>query len=309
MHQVEIEKLKEALGTSGFLILRNSSITSAIVNDLLRTYKSFFSLPVEVKQKVDMATSISNRGWGHAGAERVNDSANPDYKEFFDRGISLPEGDPLTDIRYYAPNIWPDIPHFKDTLDEYFAIAHNVSNQLMSCIAYCMGQNRDYFESSFSTAPMSLLRGLFYPPRPPWATERDYGIAPHTDYGCLTLVVSDGTPGLEVQLPDGNWLAVTPEQPGDIVVNFGDMLQMWSDGQVKATVHRVRGTKKERLSSAFFFNPNYDTDVSPVLNLNAAADVRVEGSSLQKSPVRTLRAGDYLSSRYDSTYVHLVVDD
>lgn len=131
-----------------------------------------------------------------------------------------------------------------------------------------------------------ILLGNYYPPRPATATEKDYGIAPHTDYGCLTLVVSDGVPGLEVQTKSGEWMAVNATERGDLIINFGDMLEIWSAGKIKATMHRVVGTTQERISSALFFNPNYDTNIAP-----------------KDAP--PVVAGEYLTKRYNETYLHI----
>ena len=73
---------------------------------------------------------------------------------------------------------------------------------------------------------MALLRGNFYPKRPNWAGERDFGIASHTDYGCLTLLASDGTSGLEILNLDNKWLEVQ-FTPGEFVVNFGEIPNAW----------------------------------------------------------------------------------
>ena len=298
------EKLGQALEISGFMVLRNTAITPEVVADIISAYQTFFEQPVEYKRKVDMSQSFSNRGWGHPGAERVSPLSNPDYKEFFDRGIELPAGDPLTEMRYYAPNMWPDIPGFKESLDAYFLLAHGVARQLLSAVAESLGQGPGFLDGAFAAAPMSLLRGRHYPPRPEGSSAQDFGIAPHTDYGCVTLVVSDSTPGLEVLTPAGEWLPVTPARPSDVVVNFGDMLEMWSGGLVKATVHRVRGSEAERFSSAFFFNPSFGTDVSPVLTGRRSAPPAGEAPLL-----RSVKAGEYLSKRYDDTYVHLTINE
>jgi len=133
---------------------------------------------------------------------------------------------------------------------------------------------------------MALLRGNYYPARPDWAGERDFGIAAHTDYGCLTLLATDGRAGLEVRLRDGSWQPIRAET-GEFVVNFGEMLEMWTNGAVKATPHRVVGGLEERISVPLFFNPNYDTNVAPL------------GSGL------VITAGEHLTKRYAETYVHL----
>ena len=65
-----------------------------------------------------------------------------------------------------------------------------------------------------------------------------YGCGAHCDYGVLTLLVTDGTPGLQI-LKDDGWHAV-PSLPGTVRVNLGDMLQAWTSGKYKSTMHRVR---------------------------------------------------------------------
>ena len=71
----------------------------------------------------------------------------------------------------------------------------------------------------------------------------------------------------------------------EIIINFGYMLEIWSDQKIRATPHKVIGTNNERFSIPFFFNPQYDTIISDKKNLVA---------------------GEYLSQRYDKTYVYKI---
>lgn len=64
-----------------------------------------------------------------------------------------------------------------------------------------------------------------------------YGCGAHCDYGVLTLLVTDGTPGLQI-LKDDGWHDVPP-LPGTVVVNLGDMLERWTSGKYKSNMHRV----------------------------------------------------------------------
>ena len=79
---------------------------------------------------------------------------------------------------------------------------------------------------------------LRYPRRPAEAPEDQYGSAPHTDFGCLTLLVQDDAGGLEVQAADGAWIPVPPAE-GAILVNTGDIVPVWSGGRWRSTAHRV----------------------------------------------------------------------
>ncbi|SPJ23929.1 isopenicillin N synthase family dioxygenase [Palleronia abyssalis] len=282
------DALRHAATETGFLTLTNTAIDRAQVEAVIAAYLSFFRLDEAHKAQIDMARTGSNRGWGASGAEQVDPAANPDYKQVFDMGMELSADDPLAahGLKYYAPNHWPaDLPGFRETLEAYYGGARHVALDLLAALSTAIGQPRDYFADRFDK-PMALLRGNYYPPRPDDAGARDFGIAPHTDYGCLTLLATDGTAGLEVQLRDGTWIDVAAN-PGTFVVNFGEMLEMWTNELVRATPHRVIGTATERVSVPLFFNPNYDTNVAPM------------GSG------RTILAGDHLSRRYDETYLHL----
>ena len=84
---------------------------------------------------------------------------------------------------------------------------------------------------------------------------------------------------------DGSWQSICVP-PGEFIINFGEMLESWTDGKVVATPHRVTGGKNERLSVPLFFNPRHDVNVAPTAS------------------GRCILAGDHLSKRYDETYVH-----
>ncbi len=280
--------LKRGVLETGFLRIVNTPIEARDVDTVTEAYRAFFKLPMDEKRLVDMALTGSNRGWGAAGSEQVDPDANPDYKEVFDCGYQLPKGDPLraSGLLVYGANQWPENPEtFRRDVSAYYDKATDLCRALLRQIAQATGRDTAYFDDKFSR-PMALLRGNFYPARPDWATDKDFGIAAHTDYGCLTLLTGDGTPGLEVQGADAAWHAVDV-QPGEFVINFGEMLQMWSGDKVRATLHRVVGSAAERISVPMFFNPNYDTNVA------------AEGGE-------PISAGDYLTKRYDETYLHLM---
>ncbi len=275
------------LGASdiGFLTVHDTPLTATRVAQVITAYQGFFRLPATQKARWDMAKTGSNRGWGAPGSEQVNPDANPDYKQVFDCGLTLPEADPLTYLPAYAPNLWPDTPDgFAATLQSYYAESVAFALNLLVAILDSVGEDSAFFADRF-TKPMALLRGNFYPARPAGAGVKDFGIATHTDYGCLTLLATDGTPGLEVRRRGGGWSPLSAP-PGEFVINFGEMLEIWTAGRIVATPHRVVGGTEERISVPLFFNPNHDANVAP------------NG----KPPVMAI---DHLQRRFDQTYVHL----
>ena len=285
---VALAGLDHVLRVSGFMTLANTGLSAGDVTRAIDAYRAFFLLPENAKRSVDMARTGSNRGWGAPKSEQVDPTANPDYKEVFDIGYELPGGHPLAalGLSVYAPNLWPEQPPgFRAAIKIYAGQARGVAMDLLRAIAYVLYGDTEAFDTAFD-APMALLRGNYYPTRPEWAGAADFGIAPHTDYGCLTLLASDGQPGLEVQRADGGWEPVRAA-PGTFIINFGEMLEFWSGGAVRATMHRVIGTSDERISIPLFFNPAHDTNVAP------------PGSG------REISAGDHLARRYNETYMHL----
>ncbi len=284
----ELARLALAVREMGFLTVTGTGLDADRLAEVFDAYRGFFRLPEAEKQIVDMTRTGSNRGWGAPKSEQSNPDANPDFKEVFDCGYELPAGDPYIarDLSVYAPNLWPDNPtDFRETIQAYYGDACAVAMRILRAIAVALGRDEASFDEAFGT-PMALLRGNFYPTRPDWAGEKDFGIAAHTDFGCLTLLATDGTPGLEVKTPDGDWQTVHAE-PGKFIINFGEMLEFWTSGEVKATLHRVKGGTQERLSIPLFFNPSFDTNVAP------------------PNSGETISAGKHLTRRFNETYVHL----
>ena len=94
----------------------------------------------------------------------------------------------------------------------------------------------------------------------------------HTDVSLFTLVLvqpaidcqGGARRGLEVCRPsDGVWAAVSPPA-NSLVLLVGDLLEFWSRGAVKASLHRVAlplSSEESRVSFVFFVSPAPDTPV------------------------------------------------
>jgi isopenicillin N synthase-like dioxygenase len=112
------------------------------------------------------------------------------------------------------------------------------------------------------------LRLLHYPPVPAsfLSTGSHSRISAHSDFGTLTLLFQDAVGGLEIESPaqSGNFVRVPP-QKGSVLVNVGDLMERWSNGRWKSTVHRVvappeeKGMCKARYSIPFFSTADPDT--------------------------------------------------
>lgn len=282
--KVEQKKLQNAVTKWGFLIMINYPIDIKKIEKAFLLYKKFFKQSYIEKNKVSMTQTESNRGWGGIKAEKVNPDYNPDNKEIFDCGPTINKKHKFQNLNYYSKNIWPQKPVlFQNYIMEFYELCNEIALSILKQIELSLGYSNNYFADKFDL-PMALLRCNYYPKRTKELTKKDYGIAPHTDYGCLTLLFTEGDSGLEVELPTKQWETIKAKK-NEIIINFGEMLEIWSNKKIKATPHRVIGNNNERFSIPFFFNPQHDTIISQKLNL---------------------KAGDYLSQRYNETYIHKI---
>lgn len=174
----------------------------------------------------------------------------------------------------------------------------------MRALAMGMNLGEHYFDDKVDQRAHNL-RLLNYPPVARKLIESGGNRAgAHSDYGTVTLLFQDMVGGLEVQDRRGNFVPVTPVA-NSVVANLGDLLQRWSNGLLKSTVHRVvlpyGGNKSpitpQRNSIAFFSNPNLHQviEVSPRRRCRSSADKRLIVSS-SRSAYRALALPS--SSRY-----------
>ncbi|MGH8180255.1 MAG: isopenicillin N synthase family dioxygenase [Steroidobacteraceae bacterium] len=184
-------------------------------------------------------------------------------------------GDPLRE-----PSPLPDqdrLPAWREAVAAYYGAMERVSELLMRSLARGLGLRPDYFDDSFRHG-LSTLRLIRYPPRDPaelarvqdpavrveFHGERRYLVgAPHTDSGFVTLLAQDGVAGLQARLRAGEWVDVPPLE-GTLVVNFGQVLEQWTAGRIRATEHRVLDCGRERFSIPFFYEARADAIIAPL---------------------------------------------
>ena len=188
--------------------------------------------------------------------------------------ITVP-GDPLRE-----PSVLPEderLPGWRAHVAAYYCSMERVAQALMHSLARSLGLPQDYFDDSFRQG-LSTLRLIRYPPRSAGelAAVADPGVwvdahptrrylvgAPHTDSGFITLLAQDGAGGLQARSRDGNWIDVPPLE-GTLVVNFGQVLERWTAGRIRATEHRVLGVGVERHSLPFFYEARADALIAPL---------------------------------------------
>lgn len=92
----------------------------------------------------------------------------------------------------------------------------------------------------------------------------DVALGHHTDLGLLTLLIQDNVGGLQALAADDTWIDIEP-RPGTIVVNLADCMQVWTNDDYRAAVHRVLPmSSSDRMSIPYFLNPRRDAVIAPI---------------------------------------------
>jgi isopenicillin N synthase-like dioxygenase len=271
----------------GFFQVTNHGIDASVLAGLMRVAHAFFAQPSNVKRRI---LRTAENPWGFYDQELTKRTR--DWKEVYDYGPS--DGGAL------VPQ-WPaGIPGFEETVRGYYAHCDRVARLILGAIAVNLGARPEALTEGFGEAHTSFVRLNYYPAcpapaAPPGTATPEHGflgINHHTDAGALTLLLQDDKPGLEV-MRDGRWYLVEPRSDA-LVVNIGDIVQVWSNDRYRAALHRVIvSSDHERYSAPFFFNPSYATSYAPLPStVDAAHPARYR--AINWGEFRALRAaGDY----------------
>lgn len=246
------QQFTRSLRETGFGVVRNHPIPATLVERIHKGWAAFFESDSKHDWHFDPAT--------HAG--------------FFPASVSeTAKGQTARDLKEYY-HIYansPVPPALEADIREYYRIAEGVAAELLGWIeAHTPDEVADTFSMSLSEmiqdSQQTLLRVLYYPALSGGEAPDAVRAGAHEDINLITVLPASNEAGLEVKDRDGQWLAV-PCDPGQLVINVGDMLQEASGGYFPSTTHRVVNPEGEardraRLSLPLFLHPRPDVVLS-----------------------------------------------
>ncbi len=283
--------------TAGFGYIVNHGISESLIAQVFSASKRFHSLPRDQKMAVEL-NSI-HRGFIPINTStdvnsKLADVSKPNQSESFmvmredtDNSVFVQADEYLA-----GANQWPDLQGFRADVMEYNDAMAKLAGRLVGVFSKALGVESGLVESFIP--PTSWLRLLYYPPVSK-EIEGSYGSAPHTDFGCLTLLAQDDVGGLQVQSLAGEWIDV-PRIEGSFVLNVGDMLHRWSNGLLRSTPHRViNASGLARYSCPFFYDPHVRTNISPLASCV---------SSDNPARFELINFGEFLRAELEAGYAH-----
>ncbi|PKA63397.1 S-norcoclaurine synthase 1 [Apostasia shenzhenica] len=261
--QKSVSFLKQACLDSGFFYVVDHGISQEFMEMVFAQSKRFFDLPSHEKMK--LLRNKKHRGYSPS-LDQLSDPENQvlgDYKEGYYIGVEVSEDDPQAVKPFYGPNQWPSsdlLPGWRQVMEEYHKEALRVAKDVVKLIALALGLDAGFFDKpEMLGEPIATLRLLHY--------EGDiisnpatgiYGCGAHSDYGLITLLATDDVVGLQIckdkiARPQ-TWEYVAPLK-GGFIVNLGDLLERWSNGVFRSTLHRVVIDGREERYSVNFITP------------------------------------------------------
>jgi isopenicillin N synthase-like dioxygenase len=297
-----LEELRVTARDVGFFYLTGHGVPDNLIRDVVAQSRQFFQLPDADKLAIEMVNSPHFRGYTRVGLEVTRGQA--DWREqidFSSEREALPRSPGTPDwARLQGPNQWPAaLPEIKATVLEWQRQLTGLGIRVLEAFALALRQDKDVFAPIYEAGVIQHVKLIRYPGRD--ATGGDQGVGAHKDGGFLTLLLQDVQGGLQVEADDGSWIDAPPV-PGTFIVNIGEVLEMASNGYLRATVHRVvtPPAGRDRLSVAFFLGAALDATI-PLLDLDADLAAQALGPTADpQNPLFRAIGQNYLKGRLRS---------
>ncbi|KUJ17670.1 gibberellin 2-oxidase [Mollisia scopiformis] len=258
-------QLYDAVTNVGFWVVINTGLDDERVLRQFSIGNTFFKEPLEEKRKAPCNFAEGEYFGYRENSRWVGDTGVKENIEM----LNIPKAIPA-----YAKE-----PKHAITTQNYDEIAsfhrdvwEKVARKLFVLIAIILELPENYLADAHAYDEESddHLRYMIYNVRTQdeWDRAQAYSKGGHTDFGSLTLLLSQHVAGLQIRTPEGNWKYVKPVE-GGITCNAADTLTFLTKGFVKSTVHRVVTPPKDqinipRLGLLYFSRPGANTPMRPV---------------------------------------------
>jgi len=229
--QTTAKILREACMNVGFFYLEGHGIPHDLLEKVFLQSQKLFHLSTSAKQALKDATM--SRGYTAMEEETLDPKSQTkgDTKEGFYIGPEISKDDPrFNPAKLSGPNVWPteqnikgelsaqDCQDFRTVMDEYFSQMTAWSFRVTQLLALALELNPHYFDPYFQE-PMGFIRLLHYAKETSNPENGVFACGAHSDYGMITLLLTDHQPGLQIHYK-GDWVDAPP-RPNAFVVNLG----------------------------------------------------------------------------------------
>ncbi|KAB2035273.1 hypothetical protein ERO13_D04G122400v2 [Gossypium hirsutum] len=271
----ELTKLDLACLEWGFFQVVNHGVAKQVSQKMKDAAAEFFELSLEEKNKYAMP-SDDIQGYGHAYV--VSEDQILDWSDAL---ILL-----VHPSHYRKLKFWPNSPKgLQEIIEEYSNAIRKVATELFQSFSLIMEMDKEALLGLHKQL-VQAYRVNYYPPcsKP----DQVLGVSPHSDTSTITILMQeDDVCGLQIK-HNNEWVPVNPI-PDALVVNVGDVFEIWSNGKYKSVEHRaVANYNKARISYASFMFPHDEVEIGPLSHM--------VDSKTKQQLFKKVRYGEYLRS-------------
>lgn len=259
--------VKAACDSVAFFFIKNHGVPQEMIDGIIEESARFHAQPEEEKLKVKVGKDIL--GYLPPGGQiqrtsiyNKNTRRETSASFYCRRQLADDHPDQIAGKIWTHENRWPEnLPGFRENVQAYFNALDGLVHHLLPLFSITLGMGPEFLSKHEAFAPANPnLRLLEYVPQDP-DEDNLFGIGPHSDYSCITILNQGPSRGLDILLPNGEWVSA-PMLPGHLLINTGAFLARWCNDRIPATPHRViNGTGKLRHSVAFLVATRSDVVV------------------------------------------------
>nr|CAA70330.1 dioxygenase [Marah macrocarpa] len=242
----------------GFFKVINHGVPMEFISTLESESTKFFSLPLSEKQR---AGPPSPFGYGNKQIGRNGDVGWVEY-------LLL-----QSNSHAFLSIFGQDPQKLRSALNDYIWAVRNMACEIVELMAEGLKiqQRNALSKLLMGEESDSVFRVNHYPPCPEELQALEgtnmIGFGEHTDPQIISVLRSNNTSGLQISLPDANWISVPPDQTS-FFINVGDSLQVMTNGRFKSVKHRVlTNSLKSRISMIYFGGPPLSEKIAPLPSL------------------------------------------
>jgi len=251
------QSLASACTSPGFFYLTHHDLPTSLTDRVLALARDFFlKAPEAEKDRLKRKGVGVDGGDGARGYQIIGDNVTEgkrDWHEAVDWYRPIRAGEPFSDVKegggrslpfdlLQGMNAWPTAPspEFRIVYEEYICAMLELGTAILRAMGMALGEGMEVVFVRNTRESFWVMRAIGYPPLPgtmgngsdgtEGGGEGHDGVScgAHSDYGCVTLLLSDGTKGAlqawvegdgEGEGEEGRWVAVDPVE-GALVVNM-----------------------------------------------------------------------------------------
>ncbi|CAN6327617.1 unnamed protein product [Urochloa humidicola] len=239
----------------GFFKLVNHGVPAGVVDRLEAEAVAFFARPQAEKDASGPADPLGY------GSKRIGPNGDTGWLEY----LLL-----AADVSKASTPVTTSSSSLRRAVSEYVGAVRGVAATVLEAVAEGLGvAPRDALSGMVAGAAADgVLRVNHYPPCPLLHRLPDScsvtGFGEHTDPQLVSVLRSNGTPGLQLALRDGRWVPVPPDRDAFFVF-VGDSLEVLTNGRLKSVRHRVvANSLKPRVSMIYFAGPAPEQRIAPL---------------------------------------------